>query len=65
MAKVGAVLITILKRVVLAFCFIYGFDFIATGLNIFIPLNVVTISLVSILGLPGLLALMGVYFILV
>lgn len=65
MAKISKIILKLLKNLILAFCFIYGFDLIATGLNIFIPINVITILIVTILGLPGLVALIGVYFILI
>ncbi len=65
MGKVGKYIFKIVRNIVLAFCFIYGFDLIASGLNIVIPLNFITIGLVTFLGLPGLLALIGVYFVLV
>ncbi len=63
--KIKTGILIVLKKVILAFCFIYGFDLIASGMNLFIPLNFITILVVSILGLPGLLALLGVYFILI
>lgn len=65
MKTISKVILKILKNVILAFCFIYGFDLIATGMNIFIPINIITIAVVAILGLPGLLSLIGIFFILV
>ena len=65
MKTISKVILKILKNVILAFCFIYGFDLIATGMNIFIPINIITIAIVAILGLPGLLSLIGIFFILV
>lgn len=58
-------LIFIIKKIIFAFCIIYAFNIMGTGLNIFIPLNVITISVVSFLGMSGLLALIGVYFVLI
>ena len=63
MAKYGILILKLIKKIILAFCFIYGFDFIVAGMNIFIPINLITLSVVTILGLPGLLALLGVYFV--
>lgn len=54
----------VLKRIVFAFCIIYAFNLVVVGLDIFIPLNVVTLSVVSCLGMSGLLALIGIYFVL-
>lgn len=65
MKKVTNGILKIVRNVILAFCFIYGFDLIATGMNIFIPINIFTIIVVTFLGIPGLLALIGVFFILV
>ena len=53
----------VVKKIVLAFCLIYAFNLIVVGLDIFIPLNIVTVSLVSSLGISGLLALVGIYFV--
>lgn len=64
MKKICLKLLKIVKRVILSFCIIYGFNLIASGLNIFIPINFVTIAMVTFLGIPGLLALIGVYFVL-
>lgn len=53
----------IVKRIIFAFCLIYAFNLVVVGLEIFIPLNLVTISVVSCLGMPGLLALIGLFFV--
>lgn len=53
----------IVRRIIFAFCIIYAFNLIVVGLEIFIPLNIVTISVVSLLGMPGLLSLIGIYFV--
>ena len=53
----------VVKKIILAFCLIYAFNLIVVGLDIFIPLNIVTVSLVSCLGISGLLALVGIYFV--
>lgn len=64
MTKIGLIIFKIVKRLVLAFCFIYGFDLIVSGMNIFIPINIITLGIVTLLGFPGLLSLIGVLFIL-
>ena len=58
------ILLNIIKKIVFAFCVIYGFNLIGIGLNITIPLNIITIAVVSTLGISGLLSLIGVYIIL-
>ena len=54
-------LFNILKKVVFAAFFIYGYNVIAQPLNIIIPLNIITILYVSIFGIPGLLSLITIY----
>lgn len=54
----------IINRIVLAISFIYAFDLLVTGLKIFIPINIVTVSVVASLGMSGMLALIAIYYIL-
>lgn len=58
------IILTILKRVIFAICLVYAFNIVGTGLNVFIPINIITILVVSTLGMSGLLALVGIYFVL-
>lgn len=58
------IIFTVLKKVVFAICVVYAFNMLASGLKVFIPINVFTVSVVSFLGLSGLLALVAVYFVL-
>lgn len=58
------IIFLVVKRIVLAIGLVYAFDMVAEGLNIFIPINLVTIGVVSLLGMSGMLALLTVYFIL-
>lgn len=51
-----------LKKVVLAIVLLYAFNVIGEGLSIFIPINLITIALISTLGISGLLSLIAVYF---
>lgn len=57
-------IIKIIQRIIFAFCIIYAFNMVGVGLEIFIPLNLITIAVVSTLGMSGLLALIGIYFVL-
>lgn len=54
----------LLKRIVLAISFIYAFDLVARGLLLFIPINLVTVGVVSSLGISGMLALIAMFYIL-
>jgi len=50
------------KKVVLAFVLLYGLNMITTSINVFIPINYITLFIVSFLGVPGLLALISLFF---
>ena len=53
----------VVKKVVFAFVLLYGLNVIVSSINIFIPINIFTISNVSIQGVPGLLSLISIFFI--
>ena len=50
-------LLSLLRKVIFSFFNLYGFNMIASDFNIIIPINVITISLVSFLGFPALFSL--------
>lgn len=54
----------VVKRIIFAICVVYAFNLVGSGLNIFIPINIITIAVVASLGMSGLLALIGIYFVL-
>ncbi len=58
------IIVTVVKKIVFAICLVYAFNLVASGLDIFIPINIITVGVVSSLGMCGLLSLIGVYFIL-
>ena len=49
--------ISILKRIIFGFFILYSFNIISSNFNLVIPINVVTVSIVSLLGFPALFAL--------
>lgn len=49
------------KRFVLAALLIYSFNVIAVSLNLVIPINLVTVFLVSLFDIPGLVGLILLY----
>ena len=51
----------IIGKLCFAFVSVYGLNLILSGVNIFIPINLITIVLVTILGTPGILGLVAVY----
>lgn len=55
-------IIKLVKKVCLAFVMLYGLNLILAGANIFIPINAITIILVTFLGTPGILGLVATYF---
>ena len=50
-------ILEIMKKIVLSFVVLYGYNLIAVNFNLVLPINVFTISIVTVLGLPSLLAL--------
>ncbi len=56
-------LVKILKKICIAFVMLYGLNLILSGIDIFIPINIITLSLVTLLGTPGILGLVVTYFI--
>lgn len=58
-------ILKIIKKLVFAILIIYGLDLLIQNLGVFVPLNLVTISVVSILGFPGLISLALSFFFLI
>ena len=50
-------LFNVIKRIVFAAILIYGYNVIASPINLQIPINVFTLLLVSVLGFPPLVGL--------
>ena len=55
----------ILKKISFAVVIIYSLDLLIKNLGIFVPLNILTITTVSILGFPGLVTLALSFFFLI
>ncbi len=47
----------VIKRLLVAAFFIYGYNVLAEPLNLLIPLNLLTIGYVGLFGVPGLVSL--------
>lgn len=56
-------IVFLLKQLVLGFIILYGYNMIAVNFNLVLPINVVTVSSVSLLGFPGLFSLILFYVI--
>jgi len=54
---------TILKKIVFAFGIIYGINIVLKNVGIYIPINVITLGVTSFLGVPGLLSIFAIFFI--
>ena len=50
-------IIILVKRIIFSTFLIYGYNMIAVNFQLVVPINAITISLVTSLGAPGLLAL--------
>lgn len=57
-------LLKIVKKVLMAVILLYAYNKIAVSINAIIPINVFTIMLVSILGIPVIISLF-VFFVIV
>lgn len=57
-------LIILVKKVILAFFMLYGLNLIISSLNIVIPINLISLTVVSLMGIPGLCTLVGLFFVL-
>ena len=47
----------LIKKVILSFVILYTYNLIAVNFNMVIPINIVTIGLITFVGTPSLLAL--------
>ena len=47
----------LLRRVFFSFVILYGFNTIGSNFNLVIPINIITLTSITLLGLPALLSL--------
>lgn len=50
-------ILEIVKKLILSFVILYTYNLIAVNFNMVIPINIITIGLITFLGTPSLLAL--------
>ena len=50
-------LFNLIKRIVISAFVLYGYNLLVTPINLIIPINIVTVSLLTIFGLPALFSL--------
>lgn len=48
---------SIFKRIIFSFIILYGFNTIGNNFNLIIPINLITLSLITLLGFPALFSL--------
>jgi pro-sigmaK processing inhibitor BofA len=51
-------IILVLKKYITAFIFLFGLNVVIKSLDIIIPINIFNVSLVAILGIPGILSIL-------
>ena len=54
------VIIKILKRIIISSFLLYGYNLIVQPLGLSIPINIITVGVLTILGVPALLALISI-----
>ena len=47
----------IFKRIILSFIILYGFNTIGSNFNLIVPINIITLILITLLGFPALFSL--------
>ena len=50
-------LFNLIKRIVVSAFVLYGYNLLVTPINLMIPINIITVSLLTIFGLPALFSL--------
>ena len=56
-------LFKLLKKCILSVFLVYGFNILANPLGILIPINMLTISIITLFGIPSLLSLIALLLI--
>ena len=52
----------ILKKIIFAFGIIYGINVMLKNVGVYLPINVITIAITSVMGVPGLLSLFAIFY---
>lgn len=53
----------ILRKIVFSFGIIYGINIMLKNVGVYLPINIFTIGVTSFLGVPGLLSLFAILYI--
>lgn len=54
-------IISLFRRFLLAFIILYGFNTVASNFDVIIPINFITLGVITVLGFPGLFSLTVLY----
>ena len=54
----------LIKKICFAFIFIYSFDLLVQGFGIVVPINIISLLVVTFLGCPGIIMLVLSFFLL-
>ena len=54
---------TLLRKIVFAFGVVYGINIMLQNVNVHLPINFLTIGITTALGVPGLLSLFAILYI--
>ncbi len=54
---------SLIKKILFSVFLIYGYNLIASPLNLIVPINMITVGLITILGLPAFFSLIVILLI--
>ena len=57
------IVLKVVKRIVFSSFLLYGYNLLVNPLNLMVPINVVTVSALSIFGVPALISFIFVYLV--
>lgn len=57
------IVLKVVKRIVFSSFLLYGYNLLVNPLNLMVPINVVTVSSLSIFGVPALISFIFVYLV--
>ena len=56
------IIFTVIKKIIFAILMLYSLNLLTSLMDVIIPINIVSIVIASLLGIPGLLTLIALYF---
>lgn len=57
------IVLKVVKRIVFSSFLLYGYNLLVNPLNLMVPINVITVSALSIFGVPALISFIFVYLV--